>query len=340
VLDNAFTGGNEKALFSIRVHNASTGGYAHMDAAVRFPTTPKAVKAASLKLNKRTSVEQAFQAIARSCIDQVQANAQGVARFQHAESVHQMRVGLRRLRAAFTLFADVLEAPADLKTEVKWLMDQLGAARDWDVLFGATLAQVEAAMPGHPALAELRQAGQQQLHTLHQQATQAVASPRFEKLLSKLALWLDQRGWREALAPEDKLRLKMRVAHFAGAVLDKEQQRLTKRGARLKGATAEQRHRVRIAAKRARYATEFFASLYPRKRVRPYVAAVQALQSELGLLNDASVAQQLLADLCAANPALREGAALACGYLAARTELCEPNARKLVKTLAAIAPPH
>lgn len=309
-----------------------------MDAAVKFPTTPKAVRAAALKLDKRISVEQAFQAIARSCIEQVQANEAGVARFRHMESLHQMRVGLRRLRAALTMFDELLQAPAALEGELAWLMDQLGPARDWDVLSVSILGRVEEAMPGHPALAALRHAVQQQSDALHEQAATAVSSLRFQKLIGTLQHWVDQRGWREALSPKGKLRLKMRVADFADAILEKEQQRLLKRGARLKGATPDQRHRIRIAAKRTRYAAEFFASLYPGKRVRPYVAALSALQSELGTMNDAAVARQLLAGLCGADPALREGAALVCGYLAAGTEPGERQARKLLKAIAPMAP--
>ncbi|UUZ50012.1 CHAD domain-containing protein [Massilia sp. B-10] len=65
-----------------------------MDAAVPFPATPKAVKAAPLKLNRRMSAEQAFERIVGNCLAQIVANEEGVARFHDVESLHQMRVGL------------------------------------------------------------------------------------------------------------------------------------------------------------------------------------------------------------------------------------------------------
>ena len=53
-----------------------------------------------------------------------------------------------------------------------------------------------------------------------------------------------------------------------------------------------QRHRLRIALKKLRYATEFFEALY-RKSTRPYLAALKDLQDGLGHLNDVAVAQGL-----------------------------------------------
>lgn len=284
-----------------------------MDTAVHFPITPKAVKATALALNKRMSVEQAFEAIARSCIAHIAGNEAGVGRFHDMESLHQMRVGLRRLRAALAMFGEVLHAPGDLKTELDWLMGQLGAARDWDVLLVSTL-------PHAPLLASLKSAVQERVYTLHAQAGGAVASLRFRKLIGMLTHWVDQRGWREGMSPKGERRCNKPVRDFADAALANERRRLLKRGKELKGGNAVQLHRMRIACKRTRYATEFFASLYRARRIGPMVAALAALQDELGALNDAAVAPGLLGELSGDDAALREAAAFVCGYLASRRE--------------------
>ena len=310
-----------------------------MDAALKFPTTPKAVKAASLKLRKRMSVEQAFQAIVRSCIDQVQANEAGVTRFHDMESLHQMRVGLRRLRAALAMFDDVLPSPDEIKSELGWMMDQLAQARDWDVLVSSTLPQVEGAIEEPNALAELRQATQEKIGALHARAADAVSLPRFQQLLSRLGQWLDRRGWREDLSPKGKTRAKMRVVDFAGGILEQERDRLLKRGKQLKSATPEERHRVRIASKRTRYAAEFFASLYPGKQMRPYVAAISALQHELGAMNDATIGRRLLDELCEGCDGLRAEAALVRGYLAAGNAQGVARLRRVWKKLVSLDAP-
>jgi CHAD domain-containing protein len=80
-------------------------------------------------------------------------------------------------------------------------------------------------------------------------------------------------------------------------VLGRRDARVRKRGRDVPTATPEARHRVRIAAKKLRYAAEFFASLYPAKRVARYVAALQDLQDILGALNDAAVVDRLLGEV-------------------------------------------
>lgn len=60
-------------------------------------------------------------------------------------------------------------------------------------------------------------------------------------------------------------------------VPDHRHEKLIKRGKRLAHGIPVERHRVRIAAKKARYATEFFHSLYLTKLVDRYIRRLSAL---------------------------------------------------------------
>ena len=91
---------------------------------------------------------------------------------------------------------------------------------------------------------------------------------------------------------------------------------------------AQQRHRARIAAKKVRYATEFFQSLYSSKLAPPYIASLTALQGALGSINDATVAASLLAQLVETRPDLAQHTGFVRGYLAAGAE---QDVRKLGK---------
>ena len=93
--------------------------------------------------------------------------------------------------------------------------------------------------------------------------------------------------------------------------------------------TAEERHAVRIAAKRLRYALEGFASLYKGKRLRKYQASLSGLQDLLGAANDAVTATRLLEAL-SPPPAFH---AFARGWLAARVEGEPAKAGALVAAL-------
>ena len=284
----------------------------------------RAVKAQPLALDAAMSVEQVFLAIAGNCLEQVSGNQDGVAGGEDVESVHQMRVGLRRFRSALGMFKSLLALPDALKSELDWLGGALGEARDWDVLAGDTLAQLDGeAQADAAALAEAAHA---QARLKHVQAAQAVTSARYTACMLGLQRWLQARAWRDSCSVRQVRRLDAHVSPFARATLRKDQRRLLTRGKRLLHATPQQRHRVRIAAKKTRYATEFFASLFAARAVQPYVGRLSDLQDELGWLNDVQVADRLLQqlpDVLADVPAqdgLRLHAAFIRGYLAARVQ--------------------
>ena len=77
-------------------------------------------------------------------------------------------------------------------------------------------------------------------------------------------------------------------------------------------------HRVRIAAKKARYAAEFFTDLLPRRAARQYVSHLSKLQDHLGSFNDLEVARRLLSDLAGVAPSC--SAQFALGYFSSELQ--------------------
>lgn len=315
------------------------------------PQPPAVVKAATLVLSVKFSAEQGFQRIVDNCLAQIQGNQAGVERGSDPESVHQMRVGLRRLRSALDLFAQLAPCPAALQAELEWLTSALGAARDWEVLAGSTLRTGINAGPDQTALAQLQQAAQAQARRHRQQAAHAVASERYARLLLALGGWVSGARWRGLPASVAQNELQTPLARFAAQMLARCHAKLHKRGKQLRrkvpptasetGSTtaAQARHRLRIAAKKVRYATEFFQSLYPARRVRPYVNALTGLQDALGALNDVAVADGLLRQLAHGHPELAYSAGCVQGYLSARTERDIRKLGKLWRQFSAIKLP-
>ena len=78
----------------------------------------------------------AFLAIGRTCLHDFMLNEPAFAGKDAVEGVHQSRIAIRRLRAAFSLFSPLIVHPKfeGLGVELKFLSDLLGAARDYDVL--------------------------------------------------------------------------------------------------------------------------------------------------------------------------------------------------------------
>ncbi|KQV90691.1 hypothetical protein ASD15_01005 [Massilia sp. Root351] len=292
-----------------------------------------AVRAAPLTLNRQLSAEQAFRRIAANCREQIAANHAAVARGNAPEALHQMRVGLRRLRSALALYAPLLELPAALRSDLRWLGEQLGAARDWDVLASSTLPRVAEGLPDDMELVLVRLAAESRANDLRAAAADAVSTERYAELMRNLGGWLHDAAWRSHCTGRQRQALSQSALGFADEALAQSRARLLKRGRklRLSGAHrgAKARHRVRIAAKRARYAAEFFQSLYPKRQVRPYIGSLAKLQDELGWLNDTAVADGLLKKLQHGEARLDGSAAFTRGYLASTTHGGKGKLRKL-----------
>ena len=292
-----------------------------------------AVRAAPLTLGKQLSAEQAFRRIAASCREQIAANHAAVARGNAPEALHQMRVGLRRLRSALALYAPLLELPEALRADLRWLDEQLGAARDWDVLASSTLPRVAEGLPDDMELVLVRLAAETRANELRAAAADAVSTERYAELMRTLGGWLHDAAWRGHCTARQRKALSKPALGFADEALAQSRKRLLKRGRKLRTAGANRgakaRHRVRIAAKRARYAAEFFQSLYPKRQLRPYIGRLSRLQDELGWLNDTAVADRLLKKLQHGEARLDGSAAFTRGYLASTTHGGKRKLRKL-----------
>lgn len=252
-----------------------------------------------------TTVEGAFCDIVGSCLLHISVNEACALDGSDPEGIHQMRVATRRLRSALLLFRAFL--PDDsrdwLSGEVKWLGNELGAARDWDVFLADLLAPVEAALgQGHGTeiaedLARLRTAAEAQRSQAYDRARAAIRSPRYTTLQLRLGAWIERKGWRDQPVNEMSVRLFLPVIELADSLLTHRHKQARKRGKGFAHLAPEARHNLRITLKKLRYAVEFFQSLHDEKPVRRYLEHLGGLQDRLGHLNDVTTAARLLRDL-------------------------------------------
>lgn len=263
------------------------------------PSPPPLVKAVMPRITHEMSVAQAFQAIAWNCIGHWTANKQGVLAADDPEHIHQMRVALRRLRSALPLFGSAIprESCAAIAAELRWLAGELGPARNWDVFVTETLPPILAQFPQHAGLARVRTEAIGAQAVARESARSALLSARYDRLLLTLGAWLLADGWQAQAGAEYRLRLEEPVKQLARKMLTKRHKTVHRHGHGLADMPPEERHQVRIAAKKLRYATEFFAALYPPHKTRAYLQALSTLQDHLGVLNDAATTRPLLAQL-------------------------------------------
>jgi len=113
------------------------------------------VGASAIALSDDMTAAEGFRAIGFSCLHHLAANRAAVLK-DDPEGIHQMRVGLRRLRAALSLFKPLIEGPEfeAIKKELKWVTGELGPARDFDVFVAKTIAPMEKQPPAGLAALE------------------------------------------------------------------------------------------------------------------------------------------------------------------------------------------
>lgn len=217
----------------------------------------------------------AFRSAADAALAQVDANARGALSSPDPEYLHQLRVGLRRLRSALRSFRPILPRKKAKRVQrgLRELSPTLGAARDWDVL----MLRLSAAR----APAPLKAQAQKRRAKARKKALRAIASRDFARLLA------DARQ----LQPKDD---RGDLPGLAAASIARAHRKLMRQAKGIHWRDAKRRHAVRIRVKRLRYACEFFAPAFPGKQARDYLAALKALQEILGALNDIAVGRRLI----------------------------------------------
>ena len=247
-------------------------------------------------------VKAAFPALVRSCYEHLRANEAAVIKGDDPSGIHQMRVATRRLRAILSLFKALLNESVlrHLKEELRWLQQQLGPARDWDVFLEETLTPLELRMPREEALAMLREKGEALREVAYDRARAVVSSRRYTALLLRLQLHLADEGWFKKQGARQRDLALVPMKSYAAELLGKRQKQLRKLGKKHDELTELQLHQLRIEGKKARYAVEFFKSFYDKEAVKPYRKSLVAIQDSLGALNDAVVGHRLLDELEAA----------------------------------------
>lgn len=306
-------------------------GHRLADGEDRAPRT-----ASTRPLETALSAADGFRKVAHGCLSQVVANAELLLMVERPEAVHQLRVGLRRLRAALIAFGPILAGPRrdGVEAELKWLAGELDAARDLDVLI-KDLFRPGARALDDPGLAPL---GRRLLHAqtlAYGRALGALRSQRYAQMLVETAAFIERGDWMRTEEPATAALRDGPVKALADAALADLLGTVLKRARGFNRLDPAKRHKLRIRAKRLRYAAEFFAALYAEGDAQDaFAKTLERMQDRLGALNDLAFARsELLALADIAEPEL----AYAAGRLVGRLEPAEPamlgKARKAVKRL-------
>jgi triphosphatase len=293
------------------------------------------VKAGTVQLEHAMSADAALHAVVAHCLRQILPNASEIADGCYSdEHVHQLRVGLRRLRSALRFFAG-WTPPVDpaWAGRLAALFRQLGVARDRDALAasllpalrkaGAPLFELPPAAPG-PTPTEWLRMPETTLLLLDLLAYQ-VSSPVAPVPLLLPAVAATNDASQESTPP---------LATTVAARLQRWQRRAVRAAKHYAELNDMERHALRKRVKRLRYAAEFVASLYRGKAVARYLKILEPVQDCLGRYNDRCVGLETYRKVVGDDPR----AWFAIGWLTARRDVLLAESAAALKEFAHCKP--
>lgn len=260
-------------------------------------------KSEPVPLHDDMSAAEAFRAVAHACLRHMRINEDILLKSRDADALHQMRVAIRRLRSAFSLFGDLVDDPLGvrIRAELKAATEPLGRARNLDVFLATILPAERERHPDEVGLLGLERQLEDERAKAYRDLAALLRSDAWRMLLLDLIGWINAGPWLRDDSP-GRVSLREEPARvFAARELDRRRRQVKRRGRHLDDLDPEERHRVRIAAKKLRYGAEFFAPLFPGKKAGKrhgaFGKALSDLQDHLGALNDIATGHELMRDL-------------------------------------------
>ena len=247
-------------------------------------------------------IEEGFASIVRTCVHDVVIAAKYAKRSKAPDGIHKLRVAIRPpARAPLDLSPhSVPSRPLTAAKELHALQQELGAAREWDVLMEETIGDLPEDIRGVPGIHTLIEDAQQHRVRGHRAASVALRSIWRTQLLAGLEPLITGDSLADVPVPvarAPRVRTRTGIMPFAAVVMERRHDKARQLGKRIRPLDARQLHEWRITLKKLRYAAECFRSLWPGQPAKRYVSVLRNLRTILGPLRDASVADALLDEI-------------------------------------------
>ena len=247
----------------------------------------------TMSVHPKQTVEAAFEHILRTNLASIERWEPVAVAGKDIEGVHEIRVGLRRMRSALTLFRSAIppRVTKPLAKDLRWAAKALDRARDLDVYIAKNLS----AKRKKPH-AKMRALAKKQREEAYNRVRLVIKGKRYQSVKMQLADWLDANRWNRALSKQERKVVERKVTPFASDVLESHRIKVLQNGKHIQRLDSEALHDLRIECKKLRYATEFFRPLYGA-RMKPFTKHLKELQEMLGMLHDIAVMTGLQQDL-------------------------------------------
>jgi CHAD domain-containing protein len=250
---------------------------------VAEPTLRRRKSPASARTDRAPPTEiacrTALQLIARSCLADFKRHGRA-AGDGDADALHRMRIALTRLRTAIRFFAPAVDDPAwtNLQQQAAWLSRQSGQARDIDVALARQRTKGAAGWSAKP--------WRDRRDGLYRRLRRTLHSAQYRRFINALERQSHFANGGAFSSGGDQSSLR----RFSTRRLARWRDKLLTKARKLDRLGTRKRHKLRIRAKRFRYAMEWALPHLKEERtgLRKQIAQAKLIQDALGKLNDAS----------------------------------------------------
>lgn len=277
------------------------------------------------KFKRRVNSQQIMKAVLQSCLNQVLANASEIANgSQNTTHIHQLRVGIRRLRTALSEFKMLVNGikPA-WEAHLTKAFRVLGQHRDAEFLTLNLQAQITAA--GGPSI------DSSLTNTENLDIGETIRTPVFQDTLLSLIAYVHGEKLNAHAKASAKEFADEAAKHLIANRLNKRFNTIAKQSKKFITLNETQQHSLRKQFKSLRYLAEFSASLFHKRQAKNFIEALKPVQDALGFYNDELMALKAYHKMASNN----KQAMFAIGWLTGRrlpnAQICQNEINVFIK---------
>lgn len=281
-------GGEARAIFELveRIRHAvpvriGTEPKADRGYRLRHDQPPAWTRSGVSSLEPSISLEQGIRTILRDCLTHWIDNEPAALDGRDSEGVHQLRVGIRRMRSALALFHPWLDPSgvAALEPRLKRALKALGPAREIDVFIEDLLEPCWNDILAHIDPAALLEVTARARKEAYADLHAWLGGRDYADLVLDLVAWVELDRWKGE-------HVGGRLRTVAEVLLEKRHRKLLRRGRGFDRLPDEKRHELRLDLKKLRYAVDFLSPLFSGRKVKKGRKSFARLQEGLGNAND------------------------------------------------------
>ena len=245
------------------------------------------------RIDQTYSLDSLLESELSSCVDEITVHHALLAQHYDAESLHQMRIILRRMISLLDFFHN--ELPRQEWISVRKLINGLfkptSKIRDFEVINSDYIVPAYSKYDSSFEFRNLLNQSHGRLLRLYQTLASELTSFGYLRKLKELDNWVKNRKWQSA-SPNNQMFAGKAFRKLIEKNLNRRAKKLRKNIARAKKYDRKQLHRLRMDVKKLRYMMDILGISIKHRKKQQIV--LKELQDLLGIINDSYIAEDII----------------------------------------------